>query len=110
VHNYFAYKAGLNQREFSQLLREGRTSLVIGLSFLTLCLTAAEVTVDRGFPGGQVIRESLTIGGWVAMWHPLETCLYRWWPLRRTGRIFRKLSTMPVVVRNSEAPLPNGQK
>src|SRR5574338_1391415 len=31
VHNSFAYKTALNQREFKLLLREGRLSLVIGL-------------------------------------------------------------------------------
>src|SRR5205085_9331645 len=34
VHNYFTYKTAFNQREFKQLLREARLSLVIGLSFL----------------------------------------------------------------------------
>ena len=28
-----------------------------------------------------VIRESLLIGGWVAMWRPLEVFLYDWWPI-----------------------------
>ena len=106
VHNYFRYKTGLNEREFSQLLREGRISLLIGLSFLTLCLSAGEFVVNHGVPGGMVMRESLTIGGWVAMWHPLDIYLYRWWPLRRTGRIFRKLSEMPVEVRCSEVLPP----
>jgi len=106
VHNYFRYKSALNQREFSQLLREGRISLLIGLSFLTLCLSAGEFVVNHGVPGGMVMRESLTIGGWVAMWYPLEIYLYRWWPLRRTGRIFRKLSEMPVEVRCSDVLAP----
>ncbi|HYT58520.1 MAG TPA: hypothetical protein VEL06_00005 [Haliangiales bacterium] len=28
-----------------------------------------------------------------------ETYLYEWWPLRRRGQIFDKLSRMPVEVR-----------
>jgi hypothetical protein len=106
VHNYFGYKTALNEREFGQLLREGRISLLIGLSFLTLCLSAGEFVVNHNVPGGMVIRESLTIGGWVAMWYPLEIYLYRWWPLRRTGRIFRKLGEMPVEVRCSDVLVP----
>jgi hypothetical protein len=106
VHNYFGYKTALNEREFGQLLREGRISLLIGLSFLTLCLSAGEFVVNHNVPGGMVMRESLTIGGWVAMWYPLEIYLYRWWPLRRTGRIFRKLSEMPVEVRCSGVLAP----
>lgn len=112
VHNYFGYKTALNEREFGQLLREGRISLLIGLSFLTICLSAGEFVVNHGVPGGMVVRESLTIGGWVAMWHPLDICLYRWWPLRRTGRILRKLSEMPVEVRCPDivAPIKMGEQ
>jgi hypothetical protein len=46
-----------------------------------------------------VARESLTIAGWVAMWQPMEIFLYQWWPLRRRGRIFEKMSRMKVEVR-----------
>ena len=30
------------------------------------------------------------------MWRPMQIYLYDWWPLRRRGRIFVKLSHMPV--------------
>ena len=44
-------------------------------------------------------EEGLTIAGWVAMWKPLEIHLYDWWPVRRRGRTFEKLSRVPVEVR-----------
>ena len=50
----------------------------------------------------QSLEESLKIGGWVAMWHPMEVYLYGWWPLRRIGRIYQKLSSIPVEVRCHE--------
>jgi hypothetical protein len=102
VHNYFQYKADLNQRELRQLLRVGRLSLLIGLCFLALCVSAAELLVGLDAPGTTVLRESLTIGGWVAMWHPMEVFLYGWWPLRRTGRVLHKLSHVAVEVRQVE--------
>ena len=102
VHNYFAYKAGLNQREFTQLMREGRLSLIIGLLFLTACLSGARLAVNGHIPGAPIVEASLTIAGWVAMWHPMDIYLYGWWPLRRTGKVFRKLSIMPVEVRYSD--------
>jgi hypothetical protein len=43
-----------------------------------------------------VVRESLTIAGWVAMWRPMQIYLYDWWPLLRRSRIYAKLSHMPV--------------
>ena len=29
---------------------------------------------------GEILRGSLTIGGWVSMWRPLEIFLYDWSP------------------------------
>jgi hypothetical protein len=36
------------------------------------------------------------IGGWVAMWRPLEIFLYDWWPLARRQRMFDKLARARV--------------
>jgi hypothetical protein len=93
----------MNRRSLSHLLRQGRLSLFIGLSFLALCVSGAEVIVAMTVPGAKIIRESLHIAGWVAMWHPMETYLYGWWPLRHEGKVFRKLSTIPVEVRYRDA-------
>jgi hypothetical protein len=102
VHNYFRYRTELNQREFKQLLREGRISLVIGLSFLTVCISGGQMATRLQIPGASVVEASLTIAGWVAMWHPMDVFLYGWWPLRREGKVFRKLSSVPVEVRYSD--------
>jgi len=47
------------------------------------------------------VREGLVIIGWVAMWRPLDIYLYRWWPRYRLGKIYHRLSTMPVEIRAS---------
>ena len=99
IHNYFGYKSELARRSVRLLLLEGRTSLVIGIGFLALCLLGAEVLAT--FATGtflKVLRESLTIGGWVAMWRPMQIFLYEWWPLMRRSRIYRSLSRAQVQV------------
>lgn len=99
IHNYFDYKAELTRREFSQLMLQGRTSLVIGLAFMALCLLAADVIGKFAVGTSKtILQESLTIGGWVAMWRPLEIFLYDWWPLKRRQRIYLKLSRAQVRV------------
>lgn len=45
-----------------------------------------------------MLRESLLIGGWVAMWRPLEIFLYDWWPIRADARLFDRLAAMPVRI------------
>ncbi len=100
VHNYFAYRANLNRLELRQLLKRGRTSLIIGLVFLGLCLITSELLLQQQMGTLPIlVRESLTIAGWVAMWRPMQIFLYDWWPLLRKGRLFQKLSRMPVEVR-----------
>ena len=99
MRNFFEYKAELARRELTQLLRQGRTSLLIGLGFLALCLLAANAI--GAIAGGAVLtigRESLTIGGWVAMWRPIQIFLYDWWPLARRRRTYRSLSHAQVRV------------
>jgi len=100
VHHYFAYRARLNGLEFKRLMKQGRMSLLVGLSFLVACFLIIELVVSKNistFPS--FFKEGLTIAGWVAMWRPLEIYLYEWWPLRRRGQILDKLSRMAVEVR-----------
>ncbi|MDE2165627.1 MAG: hypothetical protein KGJ66_04725 [Alphaproteobacteria bacterium] len=97
VHNHFSHRARLTDMEFRLLMKQGRTSLLIGLAFLASCLLLTQ-TLLSGKTGtwASVLRESLTIAGWVAMWRPMQIYLYDWWPLRRRRRIYRKLSRMSV--------------
>lgn len=103
VQHYFAYRARLNALEFKRLMKQGRQSLAVGLSFLVACFLAIEL-VGSGSTSTfwSFFNEGLTIAGWVAMWRPLEIYLYEWWPLRRRGQILDKLSHMNVEVRKRE--------
>jgi len=103
VHNYFAYRAKLNLHEFRHLLKEGRTSLIIGLAFLAACTLMSQLLRQRAGTLPIVLREGLIIAGWVAMWRPMEIFLYEWWPLLRRGRLYEKLSRMRVEVRKRGA-------
>jgi hypothetical protein len=102
VQAYFKHRAEHKQREFVQLLRRGRLSLLVGVLFLTACLAAGGLIprlMQTGVAGvASVIKESLTIIGWVALWRPLEIYLYDWWPLRAERRNLQRLARMQVKV------------
>jgi len=100
IHNYFDYEAELVRQELARLLWQGRISLAIGLAFLASCLLLADSLGKLATAGTllTIVRESLTIGGWVALWRPLEIFLYDWWPLVRRRRIFRNLARAHVRV------------
>ena len=99
VHNHFRNQARLAQLEFRHLMRMGSRSLIIGLTVLTACIIAGEVLTN--YPGNfsEVLRQSLVIGGWVAMWQPIQLYLYGWWPLLRRRQVFEKLGRIPVEIR-----------
>jgi len=99
VHNYFSYRANLKRLELRHLLKEGRTSLIIGLAFLAACMLTSQLLRRQAGTLPIVLREGLIIAGWVAMWRPMEIFLYEWWPLLRKRRLYQKLSRMNVEVR-----------
>ena len=110
MRNYFSYRWNLNQLEFKRLMKQGRTSLLIGGLFLSACLLISDwLGHNEHGPLLNVLRESLTIGGWVGMWRPLQIFLYDWWPLRATGEIYRRLSHSPVELRKPSAHISHPQ-
>lgn len=100
IHHYFTYRARQTGIELQRLLRFGAISLLIGLTFLGLCLILRELLQQHA--AGQIMTEGLLIVGWVALWRPLEVFLYEWWPLRRRQLHFAYIAAMPVAVRPAD--------
>lgn len=97
LQHYFLARAEVKEREFRQLMRRGRISLVVGLLFLALCFFLGELVATFGSgTAADLLREGLTIVGWVAMWRPLEIYLYDWWPLRDERRLLERLARVRV--------------
>ena len=104
IHEYFGQRVVACRRRLRELFRRGRISLVIALAFLTASIAVGDAVAGYLGDGrlGEVIREGFLIGGWVAMWRPLEVFLYDWWPIRAEGRLLQRLSTMPVRIEYHE--------
>lgn len=97
----FESRARQASRELRQLLREGRRALFIGAPILAFSLIASQLLTNISGEGAfsRVASESLVIFGWVANWRALEIFLYDWWPIRRRGRLYRRLAAADVQVR-----------
>jgi hypothetical protein len=100
VREYFAARAATTRAHLRLLFRRGRVSLVIGLVFLAVSVLSGDLVANllEGSRFADVARESLLIGGWVAMWRPLEVFLYDWWPVRAEARLYDRLSAMTVRI------------
>jgi hypothetical protein len=104
IHEYFGQRVIATKRRLRELFHRGRISLVIALAFLAASIAVGDAVA--GYLGAgrleEVIREGFLIGGWVAMWRPLEVFLYDWWPIRAKGRLLQRLSRMPVRIEYRE--------
>jgi hypothetical protein len=100
IHEFFRQRAIASRRQLRELFRRGRTSLAIALLFLAASIAASDALAmsfpDSHFTG--VLREGLSIVGWVAMWRPAEVFLYDWWPIRAEARLYDRLGAMPVRI------------
>jgi hypothetical protein len=108
IRQHFSERARSSRQRLQRLFHRGRISLIIGLAVLTAFTGLAELVAARTSGGGfgRVLYEGLSIGGWVAMWRPLEVFLYDWWPIRADAKLFDRLAAMPVRISYGSAATP----
>jgi hypothetical protein len=104
ITGHFREAAEGERQNMSELFRNGRKALAIGLLTLSLCLFLAwyftyEVTQR---PLTRLVQESFVILGWVSMWKPIEIFLYEWLPLARRRRLFQRLSVANIACRTHD--------
>jgi hypothetical protein len=102
IHNHFQYKTLVAERKFRSHFRYGRTTLLIGLTFLTIALIARQIvsSLDNHLLA-LIIADALLIIGWVAMWEPITVLLYQLWPIVQLKKTYEKISTMEIDILSS---------
>lgn len=100
THRFFQGRSPAARLRLRRLFAHGRIALVIGLGCLGVAFGLSRLLDTVGQLGGfsGIIKESLIVGGWVAMWRPLEVFLYDWWPIRADAQLFDRLAEMPVQI------------
>ncbi|MGE0159798.1 MAG: hypothetical protein AB7T31_10345 [Gemmatimonadales bacterium] len=105
IRTHFSRRASFLRRDLRELVRRGLISLCIGLAFLTTMFVIARaidpLLGEAGF--GALLRESMLIVGWVAMWRPMEIFLYDWWPIAGERRLHDRLSRLDVRVTHGDS-------
>lgn len=97
IREHFALRAQSTRADLSDLLWQGRLSLVIGCAFVAICMLLADLLrTHGGGPLNAIFREGLTIIGWVALWRPIQIFLYEWWPIWRRVQVLSNLQHLRV--------------
>ena len=101
IHNHFKYKMLVSDRKFRSQFRHGRTSLVIGLSFLSINLIARQFIISSNLGSlfiAQLLSDALLVFGWAAMWEPITVLLYDLQPIYRKKNVYRRISEMDIEI------------
>jgi hypothetical protein len=101
IGNYFTYRAGMLERDQSDLLRVGRWSLCIGVGVLAVCLGLTH-TIRTFLPEsalGLLLAEGVMIFGWVANWRPAEIFFYDIWGVRRRIKLYQRLAEAQIELK-----------
>ena len=104
IRHYFSWRAEETDRTRQRRLREGRMALLVGIAFVLLCMAVRPLISGSDSVFLSSLAEGLLIFGWVAMWRPVDTFLYGWWPLRRQARHYRRIADLPISVVPFPAP------
>ena len=109
IRIHFARRSQVLARELRRLIHRGAISLVIGLSFMAAFFLLGQL-IPQLFGEHRLtnlVKEGMIIGGWVAMWRPLEIFLYDWWPIVGERRVHDQLSRVNVrVIFGQSSPSP----
>jgi hypothetical protein len=108
VVNYFSFLSDRQNRQLHLFMRESRRDALVGLIFLIACIAGSQAF--RAFvPGvaGDLVSEGLIIIGWVANWRPVSAFLYDWRPAREKARIYARLASLSLQLREDVRPAPS---
>ena len=100
IRVYFARQAQTARRKLKHRLKLGWITLIVGLILLVASVTVGQWVARRFGQGplATVLRESLLIGGWVAMWRPMDFFLFELWATRGDLKVYECLSKTTVRI------------
>ena len=103
--NHFGLLAEAQRHDTEEHMGDARKRLALGLAIFFACMTAAWwiATEWPERPSTRVLRESIGILGWVALWKPFEMLLHDRRPLARRLKLLRRIAAATVRVCPSRA-------
>jgi hypothetical protein len=99
IQYHFEFRVMSADRKFRSHFRHGRSTMIIGLSFLTIALIARQMVSHLSNQlVAQIFADALLIIGWAAMWEPITVMLYELWPILQMKKVYQKISEMEIDI------------
>jgi hypothetical protein len=87
-----------NDVHLRRRLRKGKNILLAALTIFVGCVSCS-LLIIKFLPDDMIwniLSEGFFVGGWVSMWHPVQTLLYDWIPLREEKKKFKRLMSAEI--------------
>jgi hypothetical protein len=99
IHKHFLLRAREMDLYLKQQFQQWVINSIIGVLFLVLCLILVQVLEAFSYINFiKIIKESLLIIGWVALWEPVTFILFNWRAMKRDRLYYKKMCSMPIIV------------
>lgn len=98
IRRHFEYEAEMKRSERRHIFKVAFRALVIGLSFLFVCIYLSSFIDPKGSLFLTYINEGLHILGWYSMWKPIYFALYEWWPIRDDELLLERASELDLEI------------
>lgn len=110
-YNHFKYKVKDSDIYLQQKFRRWKINICIGAILLAACFAILELFNKKPETNSlKILKESLLIMVWVALWDPITFLLFGWSPLLKNKLIFEKLSTIPIYTSKYISNRKNGSQ
>ena len=101
VENFFRYSAELERAAISRMLHKAAVLSAVGIAVMFIAVWVRQWLGESRSVVGDVFAEGLTVAAWVSMWEAVAVVLIEWWPRRRAGRRYERLSAAEVGFRGA---------
>lgn len=99
IHKHFHNRAWEANLQLRQQINQWIVNMIIGVLFLVLCLILVEILGVFSYINIiKILKESLLIIGWVALWEPITFILFGWRNLKRDRLYHKKLSNISISI------------
>ncbi len=100
IRSHIAHQIHLRESARKDFWKRAQLFLIIGTLVLISCLGIAQNIPDSDNQRWlAILREGLTIFGWVSVWKPIEFVLFDWYPPFDDLRYLRKLLATDIEIR-----------
>jgi hypothetical protein len=99
IQNHFQFRTKQISLQLKQQFKQWIINMIIGILFLVLCLILVEILDMFSYINIiKILKESLLIIGWVALWEPVTFILFGWRIIKRDELLYKKLSNITINI------------